>query len=220
MIFEERAAADDEAVRVYEAALALDAASRPVLAGLARALLPQRPARSAGAVLLRQAAGEPNPAGASAYAVEAARVFALRLGRIDEARRRRCGRWLRPANVAAVDEHARRLARTSAARSWPTRWGRWARRRRTRRTRRPRTGCKPRWSNGGWDRGARRWRRSSARLRRSRPGRGTSRYGGGGDRHRARAAVPARRTRRRGGPAQVGELGNGRWPTKSGGRST
>ena len=36
-IYEERAAADDEAVRAYEAALALDPGSRPALAGLARA---------------------------------------------------------------------------------------------------------------------------------------------------------------------------------------
>ena len=36
-IFEERAAADDEAIRAYEAALALVPDSRPVLAGLGRA---------------------------------------------------------------------------------------------------------------------------------------------------------------------------------------
>src|SRR4029079_14826262 len=47
VIYEERAAADDEAVRAYEAALALDPTSRPALAGLARAHSRRHPAHTA-----------------------------------------------------------------------------------------------------------------------------------------------------------------------------
>ena len=113
VIFEERAAADDEAVRAYEAALALDAASRPALAGLARAYNRSGQLDRLAAVLLQQAACETDPAGASAYAVEAARIYAFRLGRIDEAlaaATRALG--YDPANVAAIAEHARLLGRT------------------------------------------------------------------------------------------------------------
>jgi Tfp pilus assembly protein PilF len=112
VIYEERAAADDEAVRAYEAALALDPASRPALAGLARAHYRGRKLEALAGVLLQQAAAEANPTAASALAVEAARIHALRLGRVDEALVA-TGRALTldPANVAAIAEHVRLLAR-------------------------------------------------------------------------------------------------------------
>jgi len=111
-IFEERAAADDEAVRAYEAALALQPDSRPVLAGLARAHHRRGRFDALAAVLARQAAGEPNPASASSYEVEAARLYALRLGRAEEALAA-TGRALGfdPANVEAIAEHVRLLER-------------------------------------------------------------------------------------------------------------
>jgi len=112
MIFEERAAADDEAIRAYEAALALEPESRPVLAGLARAHHRRGRFDALAAVLARLAAGEPNPASASSYEVEAARLHALRLGRADEAlaaTARALG--FDPANVEAIAEHVRLLER-------------------------------------------------------------------------------------------------------------
>ena len=112
VIYEERAAADDEAVRAYEAALALDPGSRPALAGLARAHYRGRQLEALAAVLLKQSAAEPNPASASALAVEAARIYALRLGRVDEALAATSRALsLDPANVAAIADHARLLAR-------------------------------------------------------------------------------------------------------------
>ncbi len=84
-IFEERAAADDEAVRAYEAALALAPGSRPVLAGLARAHHRRGRFEALAGVLSQQAANEPNPTSASSFEVESARLFALRLGRLDDA---------------------------------------------------------------------------------------------------------------------------------------
>ncbi len=112
VIYEERAAADDEAVRAYEAALALDPNSRPALAGLARAYYRSRQLEALAAVLLKQAASESNPTGASALAVESARVYALRLGRVDDALAATSRALsLDPANVGAIAEHARLLAR-------------------------------------------------------------------------------------------------------------
>ena len=110
VIYEERAAADDEAVRAYEAALALDPRSRPALAGLARAHYRGGQLEALAGVLLKQAASEPNPAGASALAVEAGRIYAFRLGRVDEALSATSRALsLDPANVAAIADHARLL---------------------------------------------------------------------------------------------------------------
>ena len=111
-IYEERAAADDEAVRAYEAALALMPTSRPALAGLARAHYRGGQHEALVAVLSRQAAAEANPANASALEVEAARILAFRLGRVDEAlaATARALTW-DPSNVAAIAEHARLLGR-------------------------------------------------------------------------------------------------------------
>jgi Tfp pilus assembly protein PilF len=112
VIYEERAAADDEAVRAYEAALALDPSSRPALAGLARAHYRGGQLEALAGVLLKQAASEPNPSGASALAVEAARIYVFRLGRVDDALSATSRALsLDPANVAAIAEHARLLGR-------------------------------------------------------------------------------------------------------------
>ena len=115
-IYEERAAADDEAIRAYETALALMPGSRPTLAGLARAHHRRGQFEALAGVLARQAAAEPNPANASALEVEATRLAAFRLGHLDEALTA-AARALSfdPANVAAIAEHARLLARTSRA---------------------------------------------------------------------------------------------------------
>ncbi len=115
-IFEERAAADDEAVRAYEAALALAPGSRPVLAGLARAHHRRGRFEALAGVLSQQATNEPNPTGASSFEVEAARLFALRLGRLDDALAA-TSRALTfdPANVEAVAEHGRLLQRLGRA---------------------------------------------------------------------------------------------------------
>jgi Tfp pilus assembly protein PilF len=111
-IFEERAAADDEAIRAYEAALALAPDSRPVLAGLGRAHHRRGQFDALCGVLSRQAAGEPNPASASSFEVESARLHALRLGRPDDALAA-TARALTydPANVEAIAEHVRLLDR-------------------------------------------------------------------------------------------------------------
>jgi hypothetical protein len=112
VIYEERAAADEEAVRAYEAALALDPGSRPALAGLARAHYRSRQLEALAAVLLKQAASEQNPSAAGTLAVEAARIYALRLGRVDDALSATARALsLDPANVAAIAEHVRLLAR-------------------------------------------------------------------------------------------------------------
>ena len=65
-IYEERAAADDEAIRAYEAALALAPGSRPALAGLARAYYRRGQFEALATCSPEQAASEPNPANASA----------------------------------------------------------------------------------------------------------------------------------------------------------
>jgi cellulose synthase operon protein C len=111
-IFEERAAADDEAVRAYEAALSLSPGSRPVLAGLARAHHRRGRFEALAGVLSQQAANEPNPACASSFEVEAARLFALRLGRLEEALAATTrALTFDPANVEAIAEHVRLLDR-------------------------------------------------------------------------------------------------------------
>jgi tetratricopeptide (TPR) repeat protein len=111
-IFEERAAADDEAVRAYEAALSLSPGSRPVLAGLARAHHRRGRFEALAGVLSQQAANEPNPASASSFEVEAARLFALRLGRTEEALAATArALTFDPANVEAIAEHVRLLDR-------------------------------------------------------------------------------------------------------------
>ena len=111
-IFEERAAADDEAVRAYEAALSLSPGSRPVLAGLARAHHRRGRFDALAGVLSQQAANEPNPACASSFEVEAARLFSLRLGRLDEALAATTrGLTFDPANVEAIADHVRLLDR-------------------------------------------------------------------------------------------------------------
>jgi tetratricopeptide (TPR) repeat protein len=115
-IFEERAAADDEAVRAYEAALALAPGSRPVLAGLARAHHRRGRFDALAGVLSQQASNEPNPASASSFEVEAARLFALRLGRLEDALAATArALTFDPANVEAVAEHARLLERLGRA---------------------------------------------------------------------------------------------------------
>jgi tetratricopeptide (TPR) repeat protein len=111
-IYEERAADDDEAIRAYESALVLVPGSRPALAGLARAHHRRGRFDALAAVLSKQAGYEPNPASASALEVEAARLLAWRLGRLEDALAA-AARALTfdPANVAAVAEHARLLER-------------------------------------------------------------------------------------------------------------
>lgn len=111
-IYEERAADDDEAIRAYEAALALRPGSRPALAGLGRAHHRRGRFDALAAVLSKQAVGESNPASASALEVEAARLHALRLGRLEDALAA-AARALTfdPANVAAIADHARLLER-------------------------------------------------------------------------------------------------------------
>jgi tetratricopeptide (TPR) repeat protein len=111
-IYEERAAADDEAIRAYEAVLALAPAFRPALAGLARAHERRKSFEALADVLSREAAAEANPAHASALELEAARVALGRLGRPEQALTavtRALG--FDPANAAAHAEHVRVLAR-------------------------------------------------------------------------------------------------------------
>jgi tetratricopeptide (TPR) repeat protein len=111
-IYEERAADDEEAIRAYEAAQALVPTSRPALAGLARAHHRRGRFDALAVVLAKQAACEPNPASASAFEVEAARLLGLRLGRTEDALAA-AARALTfdPANVAAIAEHIRLLER-------------------------------------------------------------------------------------------------------------
>jgi tetratricopeptide (TPR) repeat protein len=111
-IYEERAAADDEAIRAYDAVLALAPGFRPALAGLARAHYRRKRYDALTAVLSQQAACEPNPAHGSALEVEAARLLAGKLGRLDPALDAVTrALTLDPANVAAVAEHVRTAAR-------------------------------------------------------------------------------------------------------------
>jgi tetratricopeptide (TPR) repeat protein len=111
-IYEERAAADDEAIRAYEAVLALAPTFRPALAGLARTHERRKNVDALVDVLSREAASEANPAHASALEIEAARLAVGRLGRPEQALAA-VARALAfdPANVAAHAEHVRVLAR-------------------------------------------------------------------------------------------------------------
>jgi tetratricopeptide (TPR) repeat protein len=112
VIYEERAAADEEAIRAYDAVLALSPGFRPALAGLARAHYRRKRYDILTTVLAQQAACEPNPAHGSSLEVEAARIEAGKLGRNEpalEAVTRAL--TLDPANVAAVAEHVRMSAR-------------------------------------------------------------------------------------------------------------
>jgi tetratricopeptide (TPR) repeat protein len=111
-IYEERAAADDEAIRAYDAVLALAPTFRPALAGLARAHERRKNIDALVDVLEREAACEPNPAYASALEVEAARLATGRLGRPEQALAA-VGRALAydSANVAGHAEHVRVLGR-------------------------------------------------------------------------------------------------------------
>jgi tetratricopeptide (TPR) repeat protein len=111
-IYEERAAADDEAIRAYESVLALAPAFRPALAGLARTHERRKNVEALVDVLAREAACEANPAHASALEIEAARLALGRLGRPEQALAavaRALG--YDPANVAAHAEHVRVLGR-------------------------------------------------------------------------------------------------------------
>jgi tetratricopeptide (TPR) repeat protein len=111
-LYEERAAADDEAIRAYEAVLALAPGFRPARAGLVRAHYRRKRWEALTAALAEQAACEPNPAHGSALEVEAARIEAWKLGRIDRALESvNRALTLDPSNVAAIAEHARVLAR-------------------------------------------------------------------------------------------------------------
>jgi cellulose synthase operon protein C len=111
-IYEERAAADDEAIRAYEAVLTVAPGFRPALAGLARTHDRRKNAEELVSVLGREAASEPNPAHASALEVEAARLALGRLGRPEQALEAVTrALTLDPANVAGAAEHVRVLAR-------------------------------------------------------------------------------------------------------------
>ncbi|HVZ72626.1 MAG TPA: tetratricopeptide repeat protein, partial [Polyangia bacterium] len=111
-IYEERAAADDEAIAAYEAVLALAPNFRPALAGLARAHDRRRNVEALVAVLSRAAACEPVAAHASALEVEAARLALGALGRAEDALAA-VARALAfdASNVAAHAEHVRVLSR-------------------------------------------------------------------------------------------------------------
>ncbi len=111
-IYEERAAADDEAIRAYDAVLALAPTFRPALAGLARAHERRKNVEALVDVLAREAACESNLAHASALEVEAARLALGRLGSADKALAA-VARALAfdAANVAAHAEQIRGLAR-------------------------------------------------------------------------------------------------------------
>ena len=164
VIYEERAAADDEAVRAYEAALALDPGSRPALAGLARAHYRGRQLEALATVLLKQAASEPNPAAPARW--PSRRPASTRSGSAASTRRWRRPRarfpWIRRTSPPSPSTPACWGA-SGAARSWPRRWAAWDRRWPIRSTRRRRTGCRRRSSNGSWATSARRWPPSSAR---------------------------------------------------------
>ncbi len=111
-IYEERAAADDEALRAYEAVLALAPTFRPALAGLARAHDRRKNVEALVGVLSRAAACETNAAHASALEVEAARLALGGLGRAEDALAAVARALAFDAtNVAAHAEHVRVLAR-------------------------------------------------------------------------------------------------------------
>ncbi|HET6145905.1 MAG TPA: tetratricopeptide repeat protein [Polyangia bacterium] len=111
-IFEERAAADSEAIRAYESALALAPGFRPALAGLARAHERRKSFEALAVVLSRRAEFESNPAHASVLEVEAAQIEAENLGRAEGALEM-LGRALAfdTTNLGAVDYYVRMLQR-------------------------------------------------------------------------------------------------------------
>jgi tetratricopeptide (TPR) repeat protein len=111
-IYEERAAADDEAIRAYEAVLAVAPGFRPALTGLARAHDRRKNNEALVEVLAREAAAEANPTQASALEIEAARLALGRLGRPEQALAAIArALTLEPTNVAAQAEQVRVLAR-------------------------------------------------------------------------------------------------------------
>ncbi|HVR61656.1 MAG TPA: hypothetical protein VMU50_07135 [Polyangia bacterium] len=111
-LFEERAAADTEAIRAYESVLELAPSFRPALEGLARALGRRKSFEALAAVLARMAVGEPSAAAASTLQLEAARVQAELMGQ-PEVALGSVGRALSadPASVDAADYYARLLQR-------------------------------------------------------------------------------------------------------------
>src|SRR5450432_1462356 len=111
-IYEERAAADDEAIRAYDAVLALAPTFRPAMEGLARAHERRKNLDALVVVLEREAACEVNPSHASALEVEAARLALGRIGSPEQALAA-VTRALAfdAANVAAQAEHVRVLSR-------------------------------------------------------------------------------------------------------------
>ena len=111
-LFEERAAADREAIRAYESVLELAPTFRPALEGLARALYRRKNFEALATVLSRMAACETVSTQASALQLEAARVQAELLGQ-PEVALGSVGRALSadPASVDAADYYARLLQR-------------------------------------------------------------------------------------------------------------
>jgi cellulose synthase operon protein C len=111
-IYEERAAADDEAIRAYEAVLAIAPTFRPALAGLARTHERRKNVDALVEVMEREAACEANPAHASALEIEGARLALGRLGRPEQALAA-VARALAydGSGVAALAENVRVLAR-------------------------------------------------------------------------------------------------------------
>jgi tetratricopeptide (TPR) repeat protein len=115
-LYEERAAADDEAIRAYESVLELVPTFRPALVGLARAHHRRMGFEALTRVLSRLAACEPNPAHGSALEVEAARIEAEHLAR-PEAALEALGRALAldTTNLGGVDYYVRVLQRLGRA---------------------------------------------------------------------------------------------------------
>ena len=216
-IYEERAAADDEAVRAYEAALALDAGVAPGAGGAGARPLSRRPARGAGGGAVAAGGLRVQSGGRQRVEVEAARDLGVPAG----ARRRGAGGGDPGARLRPFERRRDRGARAPARAHRPRPGAgrgagrRWGRRRRIRRTRRPRTACRPRCVE--WQLGSRREalvaiERAIAAIA---AGRGTSRSPGA-------AAIDIAHERLfqlvgRGAEvaaAQVGELGNGRRPER------
>jgi golgin subfamily B member 1 len=111
-IYEERAADDDEAIRAFDAVLAIAPGFRPALAGLARAHERRKNVDALIDVLAREAAAEANPTHASALEVEAARLALGRLGQPEVALAAvRRALAYDAAGVDALAEHVRVLSR-------------------------------------------------------------------------------------------------------------
>ena len=166
VIYEERAAADDEAVRAYEAALALDPSFAAGAGGAGARALPQPPAGGAGggAVASRRRPSRTRAAPARWLSRRRASTRS-RLGRVDDA----LAATSRALSLRSGERGRHRRARAPAgahgrgATSWPRRWAAWRRRWPIRSTRRRPTGCRRRSSSGSSGPSARRWRPSSAR---------------------------------------------------------